>query len=164
MMDRTQFVLWLCSFSEVQRRYLTSIYKETSTWTLPSSTAFNQAHFAKEMNSNKIIYTRKSASNNVSFFSLQCRGYRRHEFPLKFSPLCYARNGHRAIASRLISTRCRPMCWLLSGRPWQLLRRLVLLVLPPTGAQSPLELGFQGSCVRSSESHLELLSQRKQEK
>lgn len=36
MIDRTQVVLCLCSFSEVQLRYLTSVYTETSTWTLSS--------------------------------------------------------------------------------------------------------------------------------
>lgn len=35
-------------------------------------------------------------------------------------------------------------------------------LVPPTGAQSLPVLGFQGSCEQSSESHLELLPQAKQ--
>ena len=161
MMDRTQIVWCVCSFSEVQQLYSTSVFTELSTWTFPSIQS--HAHFTKEMNSYKTICTKKNACYNVNFFSLQCCVYCRHEFS-SVSPLCYALNGHRAVVSRLISMRCRPMWRLLSGRPWQLPQRLVLLVLPPTGAQSPLGLGFRGSCAQSSESHLELLSQRKQEK
>lgn len=152
----------MCSFlSEVQRLYSTSVYTEPSTWTFPSIQS--RSLYKRNELKQTICTKKKNACHNVTVFSVQFHVYWRHEFS-SVSPLCHSLKGHRAVFCRLISKRCGPMWRLLSGRPWLLPRHSVLRVLPPTGAQSPLELGFQGSCAQSSESHLELLSQRKQEK
>ena len=61
----------------------------------------------------------------------------------------------------IFSTHCVPMLLSPSALPWQSLHSTPLVALLPIGAQALPDSGFQGSCVRSFESRLELLSQGK---
>lgn len=77
MMDGTQIVLCVCSFSEVQRLYSSCVYTEPSTWT---SIYWITLTLKKEMNLNKTICIKKNACCNVNFISGQFRVYCRQEF------------------------------------------------------------------------------------